>query len=140
MALPPHRRTTTSLIRSIPWAGMTSVDDRHQEYVCVACVVPLEVIDALVTRLDDHGGVAKAHKQIGRDVIAALTEVYAEGDLGDWPFGDEVDVGYDEGLGQDDSEDDDEEDEPDDDTDDGVSPLDPDADFDFDDLADPYND
>jgi len=139
MALPPHRRTTTSLIRSIPWAGMTSVDDRHQEYVCVACVVPLEVVDALVTRLEDNGGIAKARKQIGRDVLTALAEVYAEGDLGDWPFGDEVDVGCEEEpelVGYADADGD----EPDDDTDDGVSPLDPDADFDFDDLADPYGD
>jgi len=138
MALPPHRRTTTSLIRSIPWAGMTSVDDRHQEYVCVACVVPLEVVDALVTRLEDNGGIAKARKQIGRDVLTALAEVYAEGDLGDWPFGDEVDVGYEEEPELVDADEDG--DEPDDDTDDGVSPLDPDADFDFDDLADPYDD
>jgi len=71
-------------------------------------------------------------------VLTALAEVYAEGDLGDWPFGDEVDVGYEEEPELVDADEDG--DEPDDDTDDGVSPLDPDADFDFDDLADPYDD
>lgn len=116
---PPHRLTTPTLIRRLSWAGMTAEADDGTEYVAVALLAPLDVVEALVTRLADDGGVTKAHKQVGADVLTALSETYSEGDFGDWPFGDDVALPESDEDGDDDDAGDPDE-------------LDPESDFDLD--------
>jgi len=122
---PPARLPLPNLMRRMTWAGITTVDDEDTEYAAVAFVVPVDVAEALLTRSVDS---AKVAKQVGEHALTILGETYEVGSIGEWLFGEDIEIPDPrDTVDADEDEPDDEDGEP--------GGLDPEADLSLDDLT-----